>query len=113
MLSLLRSAINYYRQRGKCKACQIQVNGTEISIGDSLKKRKLKFHINDIKKYTVINCGYSIHEAIKLEIKESKKVFIYSAMKNYRKLKKQLKKSNILGIDYIYKPLGYTEENIY
>ena len=30
-----------------------------------------------------------------------------------RKFKNQLKKSNILGIDYIYKPFGYTEENIY
>lgn len=113
ILSLLRSRINYYRQRKNREIYQIEVNHNEISVEDNLKKRRLKFHFNDIKKYTVINCGYSVYEAIKLEIKESKKILIYSSMKNYRKFKKQLKKHKILGIDYIYKPLGYTEENIY
>lgn len=113
ILSLLRSGINYYRQRGKCKAFQIQVNGTDILLEDSLKKGKLKFHFNDIRKYTIINCGYSIHEVIKLEIKDSKKILIYSLMKNYRQFKKQLKNAKILGTDYKYKSLGYTEENMY
>lgn len=113
VLSLLTSFINYYRQRRMCKAYQIQVNDSDIIVTVSLKKRKFKFNFTDIKNYTIINCGYSIYEAIKLETKESKKILIYSSMKNYRKFKKQLKKYKILGIDYIHKPLGYTEENIY
>ena len=113
MLSLLRARINYYKQRKNRGIYQIKVNDNEISVEDNLKKSKLKFHFNDIKKYTVINCGYSVYEAIKLETKKSKKILIYSSMKNYRKFKQQLKKYKILGKDYIYKPLGYTEENIY
>lgn len=113
ILSLLTSFINYCRQRKVCKRCQIEVNGTKISVRDSFKKRKIRFTFGDIKNYTVINCGYSINEVIKLEIEGSKKVMIYSLMKNYRRLKSAIKKSNILGTDYIYKPLGYTEENVY
>jgi hypothetical protein len=113
ILMILVSFINYYGQRTQSRSYQIKINDSWISVDYNLKKKTFKFRFKDIERYTVINCGMTYYEAIKIEIKGSKKILIYSSMENYGKFEKRLKKSNILGIDYIYKALWYSEANIY
>jgi hypothetical protein len=104
--------INFVKQHKHCGRYSYDVSQKEIIIRDAAENRVAHVAHDDIEQYQLVDIGYSVYTAIRIYMKGGQRIVMYRTMKNYGRLKRQLKAGHIPTTRYCDVRIGTYEDNV-